>query len=138
MRADHAGKAEISRSPRAVIAFSYFLHAPAFPVKIGNATCRMIFDSGAQINLLPNLNGIESNFRRVEAVTKISDGGEYGRGTALLGLVDETSIGGIRYQNFPYAVFDVPYLSGQGIIGSPLVQKGQMEINFPKKTISIW
>ena len=121
-----------------VVPFAYFLHAPAFPVRIGNATCRMIFDSGAQINLIPNLNGIESHFRRVESATKISDGGDYGRQTALLGFIDETSIGGIRYRDLPFAVFEVPYLSGQGIIGSPLVQKSRMEINFPKKTISIW
>ena len=123
---------------KAVVPFTYFLHAPAFPVRIGNTTCRMIFDSGAQINLVPNLNGIESHFRRVESGTKISDGGEYGRQTALLGFIDATSIGGIRYQHFPFAVFEVPYLSGQGIIGSPLVQKSRLEINFPKKSITIW
>ena len=95
-------------------------------------------NSGAQINLVPNLNGIESHFRRVESGTKISDGGEYGRQTALLGFIDATSIGGIRYQHFPFAVFEVPYLSGQGIIGSPLVQKSRLEINFPKKSITIW
>ena len=126
------------RVPRAVISFTYFLHAPAFPMRIGNTTCRVIFDSGAQINLVPNLNGFESHFRRVESGTKISDGGEYGRQTALLGFIDATSIGGIRYLNFPFAVFEVPYLSGQGIIGSPLVQKNPVEINFPKKTITIW
>jgi hypothetical protein len=124
--------------PKAVVPFTYFLHAPAFPVKIGDRACRMIFDSGAQINLLPNLNGIEGHFRKVEAVTRISDGGEAGKVTALLGLVDETIIGGVRYRDFPYAVYEVPYLDGQGILGSPLIQKGQLEINFPKKTISLW
>jgi len=123
---------------KAVIAFTYFLHTPAFPVRIGRTTRRMIFDSGAQINLLPNLDGIESSFRRVESGAKISDGGDNARQTALLGFIDETSIGGVSYKNLPYAVFDVPYLSRQGLIGSPLVQKRRIEINFPKKTISIW
>ena len=132
------GKGEALRDPKAVIAFSYFLHAPAFPVTIGNTACRMIFDSGAQINLVPNLNGIESHFRKVEAVTKISDGGQIGRETALLGLIDETRIGGARYRDFPFAVFEVPYLSGHGIIGSPLIQEGLVEVNFPNKTISLW
>ncbi|MEI8311479.1 MAG: retropepsin-like aspartic protease [Verrucomicrobiota bacterium] len=127
-----------SRAPKTVVAFTYFLHVPAFPVRIGSSTCRMVFDSGAQINLIPNLNGIEDHFRKVEAVTKISDGGQIGKETALLGLIDETWIGGARYRDFPCAVFDVPYLGGQGIIGSPLIQKGLMEINFPKKTISLW
>ena len=136
--ANHGGKEQFAAPPRAVIAFTYFLHTPAFPVRIGNTTCRMIFDSGAQINLIPNLNGIEGNFRRVEAATRISDGGQNAKETALLGFIDETSIGGVSYRNFPYAVFNVPYLSGQGIIGSPLVQKSRMEINFPRKTISIW
>jgi len=138
VRAVASGNATGPRGAKAVVPFAYFLHTPAFPVRIGNATCRMIFDSGAQINLIPNLNGIESNFRRVESGTKISDGGEYGRQTALVGFIDETSIGGILYRDFPFAVFEVPYLSGQGIIGSPLVQKSRLEINFPRKTISIW
>ena len=134
----HTGKEEGSRSPRTVIAFSYFLHAPAFPVRIGNTTCRMIFDSGAQINLIPNLHGIESDFRTVEAMTKISDGGPFGKETARLGLIDETRIGDISFHDLPFAVFEVPYLSGQGILGSPIIQKGLLEIDFPKKTISIW
>ena len=134
----NARQTGISPAPKAVIAFTYFLHTPAFPVKIGNTACRMIFDSGAQINLLPNLDGIESSFRRVEPGTKISDGGDNTRQTALLGFIDETSIGGIRYRDFPFAVYDVPYLSRQGIIGSPLVQKSRVEINFPKMTLSIW
>jgi Aspartyl protease len=132
------GNRESSRPPKAVVAFTYFLHVPAFPVKIGNTTQRMIFDSGAQINLIPNLNGLEDHFRKVEAVTKISDGGQLGKETALMGRIDETWIGGARYRDFPCAVFDVPYLAGQGIIGSPLIQNGLMEINFPKKTISLW
>ena len=136
--ADGAGTSEHSRSPMAVVGFAYFLHAPAFPVRIGSTTCRVIFDSGAQINLIPNLSGIESHFRKVEAATKISDGGQAGRETAAMGLIDETWIGGVRYQNLPFAVFDVPYLSRQGIIGSPLVQMGLVEVNFPKKTISLW
>ena len=132
------GKAGASRAPKAVLAFTYFLHVPAFPVRIGSTTRRMVFDSGAQINMIPNINGIEDHFRKVEAVTRISDGGQIGKETALLGLIDETWIGGARYRDFPFAVFEVPYLAGQGIIGSPLIQKGLIEINFPKKTISIW
>ena len=126
------------RGAKAVIPFSYFLHAPSFSVKIGEASRRVIFDSGAQINLLPNIDGIESHFHKIDAVTKISDGGKLGKETALLGLADETWIGSVRYQDLPYAVFEVPYLSGQGILGSPLIQRGLLEINFPKKTLSLW
>jgi hypothetical protein len=126
------------RGAKAVIPFSYFLHAPSFSIRIGETTKRVIFDSGAQINLLPNLDGMEGHFRKIDAVTKISDGGKLGKETALLGLADETWIGGVRYQDLPYAVFEVPYLSGQGILGSPLIQRGLLEINFPKKTLSLW
>ncbi|MFA7344296.1 MAG: pepsin/retropepsin-like aspartic protease family protein [Terrimicrobiaceae bacterium] len=132
------GNATGPRGAKAVVPFAYFLHAPAFAVRIGDKTCRMIFDSGAQINLVPNINGIEGHFRKVDAVTKISDGGEIGKETALLGLIDETCVGGIRYRGFPYAVYEVPYLDGQGILGSPLIQKGMVEVNFPRKTISLW
>ena len=138
VRPGPGGAVESTRSPREIIAFSYFLHTPAFPVRVGDKTFRMIFDSGAQINLIPNLNGIEGHFRRFDGGTKISDGGQIGKDTALLGVIDETWIGNARYENMQFAVFEVPYLSGQGILGSPLMQKGLMEINFPKRTISFW
>jgi hypothetical protein len=138
VRPGPGGAVESTRSPREIIAFSYFLHTPAFPVRVGETTFRMIFDSGAQINLIPNLNSIESHFRRFDGGTKISDGGQIGKDTALLGTIDETWIGNARYENMQFAVFEVPYLSGQGILGSPLMQKGLMEINFPKRTISLW
>ncbi len=124
--------------PAAVIGFTHFLHAPALSTVIGNSTRRMIFDSGAQINLLPNLDGIESHFRKAEAVTRISDGGPIGSETALLGIVDGMKLGGVTFNNLPFAVFEVPYLAGHGILGSPIIQRGIVEINFPKKTISIW
>lgn len=131
-------KAPPPPAPKAVIAFTYFLHVPAFPVKIGNTTCRMVFDSGAQINMIPNLHGLGDHFQKVDATTKISDGGQIGQETSLMGLIDEMRIGGALYRDFPCVVFEVPFLDGQGIIGSPLIQKGRMEINFPKRTISVW
>ena len=124
--------------PTAVIGFTHFLHAPALLAKFGNSTRRMIFDSGAQINLLPDLDGIETHFRKAEVVTRISDGGPIGKETALLGLVDEMKLGGLTYKNLPFAVFEVPYLAGHGILGSPIIQRSLVEIDYPKKTISIW
>lgn len=126
------------RPPQAVVGFSYFLHAPAFTVRIGGKSVPMLFDSGAQINLIPTLEGVAANFQQIQASTRISDGGQIGKESALLGVIDETVIGGIRYQNLPYAVFNVPYLSGQGIIGNPILEKGRVELDFVKKTISIW
>lgn len=131
-------EAPASVAPRAVIPFTYFLHTPSFPVRIGDRTCAMIFDSGAQINLLPKLDGLESHFRRVDAVTRISDGAKIGNETALLGLIDEISIGSLRCTNQPFAIYEVPYLAGHGILGSPLLQTHPLEVNFPEKTISIW
>lgn len=128
----------VGGKPAATFGFTQFLHAPAFSTVIGNSTCRMIFDSGAQINLLPNLDGIESQFRKAEAVTRISDGGPIGSETALLGIVDVMELGGITFKNLPFAVFEVPYLAGHGILGSPIIQRRIVEINFPRKTISIW
>ncbi|MFZ4775169.1 MAG: aspartyl protease family protein [Terrimicrobiaceae bacterium] len=126
------------RPPQAVVGFTYFLHAPAFAVKIGGKSIPMLFDSGAQINLIPSLNGVEKNFHELESQTRISDGGQIGKESAQLGVIDETLIGGIRYQSLPFAVYGVPYLSGQGIIGNPILEKGAVELDFVKKTISIW
>lgn len=124
--------------PKTVIPFTFFQHTPAFPVRVGDKTIPMIFDSGAQINLLPGLDGLENHFRGIPAVTKISDGGLLGKETARLGIVDEIQLGSIRFQDLPFAVFDVPYLSGHGILGSPLIETGPLEINFVQKTLSIW
>lgn len=135
---DRAEPSVSGGQPTAVIGFTHFLHAPALLAKIGNSTRRMIFDSGAQINLLPDLDRIETHFRKAEVVTRISDGGPIGKETALLGLVDEMKLGGLTYKNLPFAVFEVPYLAGHGILGSPIIQRGLVKINFPKRTISIW
>lgn len=135
-RADARGKT--SPPPQAIVAFSSFLHAPAFAVKIGRKSCPVIFDSGAQVNLLPRLDGLETHFHKVAGTTRISDGGELGNETALLGSIDELWIGGSLFRDQPFAIFEVPYLSGQGIVGTPLLRKNLLEIDFPKKTISIW
>ncbi len=124
--------------PATVIGFTPFLHAPAFPVKIGNSTRKMLFDSGAQINLLPNLDGLDGHFRKSEDVTRISDGGTISKETVWLGQVDEVQVGGLPFNDLPFAVFAVPYLDGHGILGTPLLQRCLVEINFPRKTISIW
>ncbi len=129
---------ETRRHPLAVIDFSYFLHAPAFAIQIGEKSVPVLFDSGAQINLIPTLDGVEKNFREVQSSTRISDGGQIGKESARLGVIDETRIGGIRYRNLPFAVFGVPYLAGQGIIGNPILENGPVELDFVKKTISIW
>jgi len=133
-----AGEKGPAARPQTVIPFTFFQHVPAFPVRIGNRNLPMIFDSGAQINLLPRLEGLENHFREIPAVTRISDGGLLGKETARLGVVDEIQLGAMRFQDLPFAVFDVPYLSGHGILGSPLLEAGPVEINFVQKTLSVW
>ncbi len=133
-----AGEKGPAARPKTVIPFTFFQHVPAFSVRIGDRTIPMIFDSGAQINLLPGLDGLENHFHGIPAVTKISDGGLLGKETVRLGVMDEIQLGTIRFQDLPFAVFDVPYLSGHGIIGSPLLEVGPVEINFVRKTLSIW
>jgi len=127
-----------SASPRATVRFSYFLHTPVFPVEIGGAVRQMVFDSGAAVNMLPRLSGLEGHFRPFNVQTKISDGGRTGDGVVAFGAMDAVTLGGLVYRNMPFAIYDVPYLGGNGIIGSPLIQSGRLEIDFSNRTLSLW
>lgn len=125
-------------SPRAVIPFSYFLHTPVLYATIGQTTFPMLLDTGAQVNLLPKSDGLDTHFQRLKGLTKISDGEKTGEAASPIGIVDEMRVGGILFRDMPFAIFDVPYLKGNGILGSPLFQDRRVKIDFPKKTVSIW
>lgn len=125
-------------SPRATVHFGYFLHTPAFTVEIGGVKVPVVFDSGAAVNMLPHLDGIDAHFRPLNLQTKLSDGGRTGQGAVAFGLIDATRLGGQTYRDMPFAIYDVPYLGGHGIIGSPLIQSGRLEIDFPNRTLSLW
>ncbi len=127
-----------STNPRGTVHFRFFLHTPVFPVEIGGVTRPMVFDSGAAVNMLPGIDGLEEHFRRFPVQTKISDGGRTGDGAVAFGTIDSTKLGGLTYRDMPFAIYDVPYLGGNGIIGSPLIQSGRLEIDFPKRTLSLW
>ena len=132
------GKAAGHPAPRATVPFFYYLHAPMMDVRIGEKAWPMLLDTGSQVNLLPRLDGLGAHFRKLGAGTKISDGGRVGTGSSPLGIVDEVAIGGIRYRDMLFAIFEVPYLGGNGILGSQILQSGRVEIDYPGKMISIW
>lgn len=132
------GKNAGPSTPRAVIPFSYFLHTPVLYATIGQKTFPMLLDTGAQVNLLPKSDGLDTHFQRLNVLTKISDGGKAGETASPIGIVDEMHVGGILFRDMPFAIFDVPYLKGNGILGSPLFQDRRVRIDFPKKTVSIW
>ena len=125
-------------APRATVPFSYFLHAPVIPVRIGERTWPMVLDSGAQVNLLPRLDELGQHFCRLAGDTTISDGGQPGERPSPLGIVDRVAVGGILYREMPFAIFEVPYLGGNGILGSPVFQNGRVEIDYPRKRVSLW
>jgi len=133
-----SGKGGGNPAPRATVRFSYFLHAPVLFARIGEKTYPMLLDTGAQVNVLPQLAGLGLHFRRLDVSTKISDGGNVADGPSPLGVVDETVVGGIRYRNMPFAILEVPYLAGNGILGSPALQAGRVEIDYPMRTVSFW
>ena len=134
------GKAADARNPppRARVGFSYFLHAPVLEAVIGGRAHPMLLDTGSQMSVLPESDPLGAHFRRADANTKISDGGVTAERTYPLGLVDEMLIGGIAFRDMPLAIFSVPYLAGNGILGSPALQAGRVEIDYPGRTVSFW
>jgi len=126
------------RSPAASIRFDYYLHAPVLPARIGGKFHRMVFDSGAAVNTLPALDGVEHNFRPWNVLAKMSDGGRTSEAAFPMGTVNAVGIGGITYREMPFAIHDIPFLGGHGILGSPLLQAGRLEIDYPGRTISLW
>lgn len=133
-----SGKDAEPSAPRALIPFSYFLHTPVLYATIGQRTFPMLLDTGAQVNLLPKSDGMDTHFQSLKVLTKISDGGKAGEAASPIGIVDEMRVGGLLFRDMPFAIFDVPYLKGNGILGSPLFQDRRVKIDFPKKTVSIW
>jgi len=133
-----SGKDAEDSTPGAIIPFSYFLHTPVLYATIGQKTFPMILDTGAQVNLLPKSDALGKHFQRLNVLTKISDGEKTGKAASPIGIVDEMRVGGILFRDMPFAIFDVPYLKGNGILGSPLFQDRRVKIDFPKKTVSIW
>lgn len=127
-----------SRSPAASIRFDYYLHAPALPARIGGKSHRMVFDSGAAVNTLPALAGVEQYFRPWNVLAKMSDGGRTSEAAVPMGTIDAVGIGGITCREMPFAIHDVPFLGGHGILGSPLLQAARLEIDYPGRTISLW
>jgi hypothetical protein len=124
--------------PRARVGFNYFLHAPVLAAVIGGRAHPMLLDTGSQTNVLPESGPLGAHFRPSAAPTKISDGGRTGESAYPLGVVDETVIGGLAFRDMPFAIFPVPYLAGNGILGSPVLQAGRVEIDYPGRTVSFW
>lgn len=125
-------------SPAASLRFQFFLHAPALTARIGGKSHRMVFDSGAAVNTLPSLAETAPHFRPWAASAKMSDGGRTGTADVPLGTIDAVQIGGITYRDMPFVIHEVPFLGGHGILGTPLLQAGRLEIDFPQQTVSLW
>lgn len=124
--------------PTATVPFSYFLHLPLFQARIGDKELAVLFDSGAQANLLPELAGLENHFRAFGQLGGLSDGGEPRKVSALTGAMDNLSLGAATYRWLPFVIHPLPYFSGKGMLGAPLFQQSRMEINFPAKKILLW
>lgn len=135
-----AKKAAIAEPPPTVrLPFAYYLHLPLLTARIGESYYPMLFDSGAQWNLLPNTTGIESHFHAVGRISGFSDGGQAVANTSPIGVIDETFLGGTSFRDLPYAIFQIPYFPGKGFLGAPLFQSAtRVEINFRSRQILIW
>lgn len=124
--------------PTVRIPFAYFLHMPVVKARIGAKDYDLLFDSGAQLNLLPDTNGLDGHFRQTGFLAGFSSGGDPGSAHAPLGTLDRLKLGAAEYLNLPFAIYRIPYLQGNGMIGTPLLQQGRVEINFRARQISLW
>ncbi len=124
--------------PTVRIPFTYHTHLPTFPVRIGGVEYSMLFDSGAQLDTLPTLHGIESHSRTIGRLGGFSDGGRAVARSAPIVCIDETLIGGTSFRDLPYIICEIAYFPGKGFLGAPLFQTGRVELNFRGRTISIW
>lgn len=133
-------KAAITEPPPTVrIPFTYYLHLPLFTARIGETDFPMLFDSGAQWNLLPSTNGVESHFHIVGRLSGFSDGGQAVANSSAIGVIDQTFLGGVPLRDLPYAIFQIPYFPGKGFLGAPVFQVAtRVEINFRSRQILIW
>lgn len=123
--------------PTAVLPFTYFSHLPVVKAHVGDREYALLFDSGAESNVLPDDAGLGGHFRPQGLIT-ITDGSRSGGATGLAGVVDQMVLGNIAFRNVPVAIYQTPYLSGKGFLGSPLLQQGRVEINFRAREILLW
>jgi len=124
--------------PTAIVPFTYFLHLPQFTARIGAKDVSMLFDSGAQTNLLPDLAGLENQFRPFGELRGLSDGGEPRKVAAVTGAMDSLALGAVTYRWLPFVIHPLPYFGGRGMLGVPVFQQSRMEINFPARQILLW
>lgn len=118
--------------------FSYFAHLPVIEGKIGNKLIPFVFDSGAELNVLPDLNGIQGHFHPQGSI-KISDGTHLESAPAPAGFIDNTRIQGHSFENLSFAVHSLPFFTNKGFLGVPfLTELERMEINFPARQITVW
>ncbi len=75
--------------------FSYFAHLPVIPAQIGEKTVPFVFDSGAELNVLPDLTGMQGHFH-TQGFVKISDGAQSESAPAPAGIIDRTEVRGLR------------------------------------------
>lgn len=127
------------QAPSAVFPFTYFLHMPMVKARIGTKDYDMLFDSGAQLNLLPNITGMEPHFQQSGFLGGFSSGGAPGAAARVpVGTVDRFTLRQTEYLDLPFAVYQIPYLPGKGMLGTPLLRQGRVEINFRLRQFSVW
>lgn len=131
-------KVEDRVTPKAVVPFSYELHLPALPARIGPRNFVMLFDSGASGNLLPDVENLAGHFQRMGTQGELSDGGVRRRIDAPFGRVDEVVLGDLSLLNLPVIIHGIPYLHGRGLLGAPLFSRGRVEINFRSRQMRFW
>ena len=125
-------------APGAVVPFSYDLHLPVLQAKVGDQPRTFLFDSGASINLMPDVEGLERHFRQTDSRAGLSDGGKMKSVLAPVGFVDRIELGPVVLSDFPVMVFEIPYLEKRGLLGATLLAQGRVEINFRKREMRFW
>jgi hypothetical protein len=126
------------RPPAVTLPFTYYMHMPVMKARIGERVLDVLFDSGAQLNLLPDTSGIEAHFRQTGFLGGFSSGGTPSDARSPLGTVDRITLGLVEFRDLPFAIYQIPYLQGKAMLGTPLLQQGRVELNFRARRISIW
>ena len=138
-KSDGSRMLRAGESPAAVtVPFTYFLHMPLVKAEIGTKSYYLLFDSGAQLNILPDSDGLDSHFHRTGFLSGFSSGGAPKKAHVPLGTLDRLTLGEAEYLSLPFAIYRIPYLQGNGMLGTPLLQQGRVEINFRSQQISLW
>jgi len=122
--------------PQVKVPFSYHSYLPMVKARIGNQTYSLLFDSGAEACVLPNKAGLGSQFRPIGLI-QLSDGSAR-KATGLAGEVAEMQIGGVTFTQVPVAIYSIPNLGNKGFLGTPILQKGRVEINFRAREMAFW